>query len=73
VLMAWTKDDLQQIASDVISEWLGYETPEPGDPDFDEYEALSSERNDISTIEELREFLLGMGKEPDEYLEGLEG
>ena len=60
-------NDLRIAASEIISEWLGGDIPEPGDIDYEEYESLCSERDGIETVDDFLEFLAMMGKDPMDY------
>ena len=64
-----TKEELRSLASDIISEWLGYDSPEPEDPDYGEYELMCSERDAIENLDDFRAFLDGLGKDYEDYEE----
>ena len=60
-------NDLRTAASEIISEWVGDDAPEPGDIDYEGYEGLYAERDGIETVDDFLKFLEMMGKDPEDY------
>jgi len=56
----------------IIEEWVGYDTPEVGDEDFDTLQSMEAELDSINCLADVVGFLEGCGIDSRDWFESCE-
>lgn len=71
--MEKTLDHIRTSLREELSEWLGFDIPSVGDEDYEIWKSRAQEIEGISSIEEVFDYLSGLGRSDDAIYEFLNG